>query len=395
MVNPSVEQIRSFRLRSHHLDKVYAPRDAAAVVGACGMQNTPPGAWETSLRVRIPALDAACMARLLNEDKMLVQAWSLRGAPVVFPVAESDTFLSALVPQGSEPWLYTRGITLALDALGMTFDELLDLLVRVMPGLDDRTVVSKVALDQTLADWVEPLLPVEKRDAWRQPSMYGSPDVQTVGGAAVSFLLRPCALRGLVVFAARDGASPAFTSYERWTGSALQPAADASKKLVRKFLHCYGPATADAFASWTGCSGAQARRMWRAVADEMEPVEALGKRAFVLAEDVDALMATPSFGRELLLLGGHDPYLDQRDRSVLLPDKSRHRQVWRTVANPGAVVLRGEIVGIWSGKKKGRGREFAVTLWGGSVDQRALETLVEEQAAFRQERLAGVEVRTG
>ena len=48
-----------------------------------------------------------------------------------------------------------------------------------------------------------PVLPAEKRDLWNQPSMYGSPDKQTVGGAVVSFLLRPCAFMGLVVFGRR------------------------------------------------------------------------------------------------------------------------------------------------------------------------------------------------
>ena len=266
MLNPSVEQIRSFRLRSHHLDAQCELQDAAAVVGACGMQNTPPGAWEAALHNRIPKLCRADMDRMLNDDRTFLQAWSLRGAPVVFPVETSGAFLSALVPEGDEPWLYTRGIGLALDALGMGFDDLLAVLRQVVPGLDDRAIVSKAALDQTLADWMEPLLPAGKRDAWREPSMYGSPDVQTVGGAVVSFLLRPCSLLGLVVFGAREGASPSFTSYRRWTGHVLQPDADAPRQLVRKFLHCYGPATADAFASWTGCSGAQARRMWKAAA---------------------------------------------------------------------------------------------------------------------------------
>lgn len=81
--------------------------------------------------------------------------------------------------------IWTDGIGLALDALGMEFDEVLALVRLVMPRLDEVTIASKVALDQTLADWVEPLLPPEKRVAWRAPSMYGNPDKQTVGGGVV------------------------------------------------------------------------------------------------------------------------------------------------------------------------------------------------------------------
>lgn len=48
MLEISVEQIRSFRLQSHHLDKKYKKTETINLVGACGMQNSPPGAWETA-----------------------------------------------------------------------------------------------------------------------------------------------------------------------------------------------------------------------------------------------------------------------------------------------------------------------------------------------------------
>ena len=92
MTELSVEQIRRFRLAVHHLDRVYANADIPAVVGACGMQNSPPGAWETALFNRVPGCSQAEMERLLYEEKVLLQAWSMRGAPLVFPASESRTF---------------------------------------------------------------------------------------------------------------------------------------------------------------------------------------------------------------------------------------------------------------------------------------------------------------
>ena len=49
MNEPSMEQIRAFRLRGHHLDRIYPAETVLEAVGACGMQNTPPGAWENAL----------------------------------------------------------------------------------------------------------------------------------------------------------------------------------------------------------------------------------------------------------------------------------------------------------------------------------------------------------
>lgn len=391
MDGPSVEQIRIFRLRSHHLDKDYQKQDILQIAGACGLQNTPPGAWETVLFNRVPDCGMADMRYLLYKEKSLLQAWSIRGIPVVFPAMESDVFLSALIPQNNEPWIYTQGITLALDFLGMAFDELLEIQRQVMPRLDDTVLVSKTALDQTIAQWMLPLLPAEKQALWNQPSMYGNPDVQTVGGAVVSFLLRPCALHGLVVFGNRDGSSPSFTSFKSWTGLSVDADDDASKKLVRKYLHCYGPATADAFIAWSGCSKKQGRRMWETISGETEPVLVSGKKAFILSEDKASLFSPACLERELLLLGGHDPFLDQRDRFILQPDQKLHKQIWRLVTNPGAILYRGKIIGIWTSIKKSKGLEIKMTLWENSPDQRKLYEFAEAYAAFRQQTLESLE----
>lgn len=392
MTEVSVEQIRNFRLQSHHLDAVYPESRIMEAVGACGMQNTPPGAWETALYNRVPGCSLEDMKDLLYGQRRLLQAWSLRGIPVIFPESDSGAFLSALISKGDEPWIYTPGIMLALDCLQMTFEEVFERLKQVIPKLDETVLTSKTTLDQTLAEWMIPLIPAGKRDLWNRPSIYGSPDKQTVGGAAVSFLLRPCAFCGLVVFGERKGISPTFTSYKNWTGHALESGEGAEKKLVRKYLHCYGPATIENFISWLGCSDGQGRRLWSAAAEEMEPVMALGKQAFILAADKNRLTTPIPLKRELLLLGGHDPYLDQRDRMVLQPDKSLHQQIWKLVTNPGAVLYRGEIIGTWTGKKKGRGMEVKITLWNDSFDRSRLAGLAEEYAGFRQLKLLKVEM---
>ena len=375
------------------------------------MQNTPPGAWENALYHRIPSCSLVQMEQLLYGDpkslensgspkasetgRMLLQAWSLRGAPFVFPVSESGTFLSALIPQTDEPWIYTRGITLALDYLGMEMEPLLELLKQVMIRLDNAVITGKNSLDQTLAEWMLPLLPKEKQALWNQPSMYGEPDRQTVGGAVVSFLLRPCAFCGLVVFGRRLPEGPSFTSFRNWLGTSL-PLEEAARKkaqkaLVRKYLHCYGPAVPAMFADWLGCSKEQARRLWAAVSEEMEEVRVSGKKAWILADDHDSLFSKPDFSRPLLLLNGYDPYLDQRDRAMLQPDKTLQRKIWRTVSNPGAVIFQGKTVGIWTSRKKGNGLDVEVILWkdeeGKQPEEatlfRELSGMVEEWSAFR------------
>lgn len=52
------------------------------------------------------------------------------------------------------------------------------------------------------------------------------------------------------------------------------------------------------------------------------------------------------------ILAPHDPYLDIRDRGLLLPDKQLQKQVWKTVGNPGVILRGGMIAGIWRSARK-------------------------------------------
>jgi hypothetical protein len=388
MDNVSVDQVRQFRLHTHHLDTWYQKTDVASVAGACGFQNSPPGAWEIALHNRIRDFKQDDMKKMLEVEKMLLQAWSIRGAPLVFPVSESNTFLSALVANQEESWIYTRGIQLALDFIEMPFEVLLKMLKQVIPKLDSKVLISKATLDQTLADWMLLLLPNDKRALWNNPSMYGNPKTQTVGGAVVSFLLRPCSFMGLLVFGKREGISPTFTSFCNWIGHPLEIEGNPGQKLVRKYLHCYGPASIDGFMAWLGCSSAQAERTWQTVVNEIEPVYLAGKKLYLRSDDKELLLSPPQSNRKVHLLGGHDPYLGMQDRDVILDNKVKQNQIWQTVANPGAVLWQGKISGMWRSKKRGNGLDIEVTLWDDVNMLKAnIQDLSDEHALFQQLKL--------
>lgn len=385
-IQVSMEQIRGCRLAAHHLKRKMPAAEILTAAGACGLQNSPPGAWETALFQRLEHETLDMLHTALYEQKILMQAWSLRGVPMVFPAEQGNVFLSPLMArEGEEPWIYTRGITLALDYLGMSFEELLPLIMEAAAYLDSHTVTSKEKLDQVLAEIAAERLPKEKLALWNGPSMYGNPDRQTVGGAVVSFLLRPCSFAGLVVFGRREGSSPTFTSWKNWTGQEMSGRMEGEKELVRKYLHCYGPATVSGFSGWLGCSPRQAKRLWNGVSEEMEPVSAEGLPGYMLTGDIKRLVDSEADEDQILLLGAHDPYLELRDRQVILQDSSLHKLVWRTVSNPGAVLKGGRIVGIWKTKKVKTQMEMDVSLFEtiSERDRRKLMGCGEEYAAFR------------
>lgn len=388
----SARQIRAHRLRAHHLDQKYPFGELLAVAGTCGLQNSPPGAWETAAFCRLKNCTLPQLHHALYQKKELLQAWSIRGVPLIFPTADSDVFLSALIAQeGEEPWIYTKGIGLALGHLGMSFSELLPLVESTAEYLEDHTIKSKEELDRVLAQLIAEQLPAQKQSLWNAPSMYGAPDRQTVGGAAVSFLLRPCSFKGLVVFGEREGISPTFTSPLRWLGHKLVPSAQGTAELARRFLHAYGPATPRAFADWLGSTPAQAKRLWQQIEEELEPVTAAGKKAFILQSDQESFRCADT-EEALLLLGPHDPYLDIRDRAILLEDTAAQRQVWRTVGNPGVILKSGKIIGIWKTRIQREKLSVSTTLWEplSAPEQRELEKQLEGYAIFRGLALQGI-----
>ena len=159
----SARQIRAHRLRAHHLDQKYPFCELLAVAGTCGLQNSPPGAWETAAFCRLKNCTLPQLHQALYQKKELLQAWSIRGVPLIFPTADSDVFLSALIAQeGEEPWIYTKGIGLALDYLGMSFSELLPLVESAAEYLEDHTIKSKEELDRVLAQLIAEQLPAQK-----------------------------------------------------------------------------------------------------------------------------------------------------------------------------------------------------------------------------------------
>ena len=383
----TAQQVRWYRLAAHHLDRL-APSDALlTVAGVCGLQNSPPGGWETALFVRVQGISRPLLRQALEEKKTLLQAWSYRGAPVVFPTQESAVFLSALAAHpGEEPWIYTRGITLALDFLGMEWEQALALVRQAAVWLEGHTVTTKEELDRVLAARVADTLPAALQEKWNAPSLYGRPDRQSVGGAVVSFALRPCAFLGQVVFGARQGIHPTFTGYNSWVGKPLVSAPSAETSLVRKFLHAYGPATRAEFALWLGSSPQQTNRLWQTVASERVPVKIAGKRAYLLAEDLPALLQAQPPEETLVLLGAHDPYLDARDHDLLLEDAALQRRVWRTVANPNVILQDGRVAGIWKVKNVPQGMVITLVPFG-TLPENALRHLAqraEAYAAFRE-----------
>jgi hypothetical protein len=355
MLRVERDQILAFRLASHHLTTRLPAGSLAAAAAACGIQDTPLNTAPLAFHARVAELGPADVGRALTADKSLLGVWSVRGAPYAVPTADAAVYTAGALPVDQVSFgVFLGGWAASLEAAGLSPPELLDAMARAaMQALDGR-----------------PLLIDELRTqiARRVPALKG---VSRPSGAHADLpepLLRALGLQGLVCIAAEPGSDPRLartdakvTRTDRWLDGPL-PDGDrprARAELARRFLHCYGPSTPRAFAEWTTRSVADARDAFTSLDEELVEVDAAGTRAWALAADADAL-ANPPQADGIRLLPPQDPYLQQRDRTTLLPDKTLHPRVWRPVRPPGVVLTAGQLVATWRSKRAGK--RLAVTV---------------------------------
>jgi hypothetical protein len=132
-------------------------------------------------------------------------------------------------------------------------------------------------------------------------------------------------------------------------------------------------------------------------ADAVE-VEVKGDRSvrsdprFVLETDVDELKPERR-PPTLRLLGTYDPFVQLRDRELLVDTPAGRKKLWPVIGRPGAIVVDGEVVGTWRPKTAGGSLTIRTERWSRFTKAmpKALEEQAERLAAFRGVTLAGVE----
>ncbi|WP_026820979.1 winged helix DNA-binding domain-containing protein [Arthrobacter castelli] len=200
----------------------------------------------------------------------------------------------------------------------------------------------------------------------------------------------------------QPGSSPPVL--QRIPGWPDAPPAEASERVdvIRNYLHFNGPATPTQVTGFLDGALADVKARWP---DDAVEVEVDGQVRWMLADDVAALEAAgqdggasdPENGRPAVrLLGPYDPYLQVRDRELLVPDAAQRKTLWPTLGRPGAVLAGGDVVGAWRPRMAGkkltvRIEDFGSMATAGPWLSTAVEHQAELLAGFRGVRLAAVE----
>jgi hypothetical protein len=135
-----------------------------------------------------------------------------------------------------------------------------------------------------------------------------------------------------------------------WTVDAAEvDPADACRELARRYLHVFGPATADGFARWAGISRRSAARAFASLGGSLAPVRSPLGDEWLLVDDVPAIRASETAAAPARLLPSGDAYflLDGAERELLVPRSDHRQRLWTSRVWPGALLVDGEIRGTW------------------------------------------------
>jgi Winged helix DNA-binding domain len=284
------DQILAFRRRVGALDERLprGPRSLRRAAWA-GLQDSMPRAALLSIHARVEGAHSSSW-----EDPALVQVWGPRFSVYVVPARDHAFFTLARLPDDDRSRLRAE-----------------DMAARIHAFLDGRR----------------------------------TNDNELAAGLGVHNALRYAAPTGTVLIRWEGARAPHVWTVPR---PEIEPF-EARRELARRYLHVYGPTTADAFATWAGIGSAEARASFESLSRTLAPVRTPIGEARILARDEPTFREAPGPTAPARLLPSGDAYylLQGADRELLIPDARLRGELWTSRVWPGAVLVGGEIVGTW------------------------------------------------
>ena len=348
MVNVDRVQAMAYRVAALGLASRGDDRPADLPVLDLGVQEYTPDSHRVALAAR---------TRGELSDDRLVMVWAARGAPhqhrradlaalvgQLWPVSDADA--AARMKSGQIPEAGRLGIG-AFTATAAAFREVV---TGSMPRGEVSTEVSKRVPAELTYDCRSCAARHIAGNIWQHSGLAGGVRVESRGKDA---MLGPIPK------------APPQPAENRGIGD-----------LITTYLRFLGPATPSEVAKYLGTTAAEMKKVWP---DGLDQVTVDGRKAWLPSSAVSDLDgASPAAG--VRMIPPMDALLQARDRDLLVPDRGQQKEVWRVLGNPGALLLDGEIAGVWRAKMAGKKRvELTVTPFVALTAKRRKE--VESEAA--------------
>jgi hypothetical protein len=344
-------QVMNFRVKAQQLDRARGTLGHTAVLDI-GVQDTGPDGAKWALAAR--GVDVKALS-----DKELVLLWTVRGAPHLYRRADLGKVAAAVEPfSDADAGKRIYNASKPLKAAGIDNLTALDEVAARM-----RAIVTKPTVKGEVSSRLAKVMP--------EPYLRFCRACNAIHPYEMPFRL--AAVRaGLEL--QLDTSPPVL---QRITGFKKAAAPGDEFDPVRAYLRLLGPATPKHVADYLDAPLKDVKARWP---DDVIEVSVGGESRWLLAADEMALESAA--GKATRLLGPFDLFLQARDRATLVADTAHAKQLWPVLGRPGAVLVDGELVGMWRPRQSGNKLTVAVQPW--HKLPAATRTAVSEQA----ERLA-------
>ncbi|MEO6087665.1 MAG: winged helix DNA-binding domain-containing protein [Umezawaea sp.] len=317
-------QVLAYRVAAHQFDR--ASTDLA--VFDLGVQDSERSA-------------AAALAARLESDPDLTAypvTWTVRGAPHLHRPADLPSLAARLWPLSDTDAVTRmsrpRGVAEGRAALAAVANAL-------------REVVTRPMTKGEASGLITPLIPTELT-AWCRGC-----DTTHVQDPVFRLAVLPA---GLVFDVSRKVVT--FTPMPK--RRAVPRETKGFTDLLLAYLRLHGPAGPSEVAAYFGAPATDIKKVWP---DDLAEVSVDGRRAWLPSDRVAALLDPPD-PDVVRLLPPLDPYLQARDRDLLVPDKASQKEVWRILGRRGAIMVDGEITGTWQAKASGKRLDVTLNPFG-------------------------------
>jgi hypothetical protein len=347
-------QVMAYRVAALGLAERGKDRPGDLAVLDLGVQEYTPDSTQVALAARTSAE--------LTDDR-LIMVWAARGAPhlhrrtelrslmkALWPVSDADA--SARINSAQIP----EGVKLGIAAFTATAKAFRQVVKESMPRGEVSTQVSARVPAALTYDCRACKARHIAGNVWQHSGLAGGIEVEARGKDAT---LGP--IKNL----------PGPPTRNEGIG-----------ELIVTYLRLLGPATPVEVAKYFGSAPAEIRKVWP---EDLAEVAVDGRKAWLPAAAVpDLKSAKPAPG--VRLLPAMDALLQARDRDLLVPERTRQKEIWKILGNPGVLLLDGEIAGVWRAKMAGKKRvDLTVTPFGSmpAKARKAVETEAAEVARAR------------
>jgi hypothetical protein len=326
-------QVIAYRVATQGLHRESSSVDALAVLDI-GVQEAMGHPAALAFAARLPAgVPVGPVDIPLGPRRKLALAWTLRGAPHVHRRRDLDTVARALWPLSEADAagrLNETGPSVA--KAGISALEQFAIAARTMREV----VTSPIGKGAASTEVTKRIPKVMWRDCRACKTHHISDSAMRAGAAVAGLELEP-------------GTAPPVLVPRPAAKLPSAPDPKAIARLAVGYLTQLGPAGIGEFAGYLDARRADLAAVWPGGLVE---VTVDGRRAELPADRLDAL-ADPPAAELVRLLGPFDPYLQARDRDLIVPDKAVQKTLWPVLGRPGALFVDGEIVGTWRTKSSG------------------------------------------